>query len=148
MLKQVFQRTNKRRRREPRNRGKNLGEWVPVDMCQMKCIVGVLYLIGVNRSQDEYLCSLWSSGSSGKAIFPASFDRYQFEQLTANPRFDSCKNRNAIDKFSPFRRRWKKFIENCRKYYAVGTYVTVYEQITPFRGCSSFMHYMPNKPKK
>ena len=73
-----------------------------VDLCEIKGIVGVLYLTGVYRSQHESLRSLWSLGLSGKAIFSASFDRNRFEQLIANLRFDSREDRNTNDKYAPF----------------------------------------------
>ena len=84
MLKQVVKHTNNRARRDRRANGKNPDEWAPVDLPEIRGIVGLLYLIGVYRSQRESLRSLWSSGPSGRAIFPASFGRNRFEQLVAN----------------------------------------------------------------
>ena len=69
---------------------------MPFNLCEMKNIVGIRYLIGVYRCQHESLHSLWSPGSSGKAIFFASFDRNRFEQLLANLGFDSCEDRNTM----------------------------------------------------
>ena len=117
-------------------------------MCEIRGIVGLLYLIGVYRSQHEPLHSLWSSGPSGRTIFPASFGRNCFEQLVANLRFDSGEDRNTDDKFAPFRRMWEQFGENCRKCSVVSAFVTVDEQLIPFRGCCNFKQYMPSKPDK
>ena len=114
MHKQVVKHTNERARKDLRNRGKNPDEWVPIDLCERKGIVGVLYLIDVYCCQHESLCLLWSPCSSGGAIFFASFDRYRFEQLIAYLRFDSREDRNTDDKPAPFRRMWKQFIENYR----------------------------------
>ena len=148
MLKQVVKHTNNRARWDLRAKGKNSDEWAPVDLCKIRGIVGLLYLIGVYRSQHESLRSLWSSGPSGRAIFPASFGRNRFEQLVANLRFDSREDRNTDDKFAPFRRMWEQFVENCRKCYVVSAFVTVDKQLIPFRGCCSFKQYMPSKPDK
>ena len=41
---------------------------------------------------------------------------------------------------------WEQFIDNCRKHYAVGAFVNVDEQLTPFRGRCSFRQYIPSKP--
>ena len=70
----------------------------------------------------------------GRAIFFASFDRNQFEQLLANLGFDCRKDRNTDDKSAPFRQMWVQFFENYRKHYAVSDYVTVYEQLRSFLG--------------
>ena len=114
----------------------------------MRGVVGLLYLIGGYRSQHESLRSLWSSSPSGRAIFPASFGRNRFEQVIANLRFDSREDRNTEDKFAAFRQMRKQFIDNCRKQYAVSAFVTVDEQLIPFRGHCSFWQYMPSKPDK
>ena len=103
MLKQVVKHTNTRARRDLRAKGKNLDEWVPVDLCKMRGIVSLLYLIGVYQSKHKSLCSLWSSGPSGRPIFPSSFGRNRFEQVIANLRFVSRKDRNTEDKFVAFR---------------------------------------------
>ena len=90
--------------------------------------------------------SLWSPSSSEKAIFSASFGHNRFEQLIANLHFDSRENRNMDDMSAPFRRMWKHCFENCKKYYATGSYVTAYEQLLPFQGRCSFRQNMLNKP--
>ena len=104
------------------------------DLCAMKGIVDVLYLIGVYRRQHESLHSLWSPGPSGRAIFFAFFDRNRFEQLLTNLGFDSCEDRDTNDKPTPFRQMWEQFFENYKKHYAVSAYVTVYEQQRSFLG--------------
>ena len=134
MLKHVVKHTNERARRDLRKRSKNPDEWMLFDLREMKGIVNVLYLIGVYLCQQESLHSLWSPGPSGRAIFFASFDRNQFEQLLANLGFDSRKDRNTDDKSAPFRLMWEQFFENYRKHYAVSAYVTVYEQLRSFLG--------------
>ena len=58
MLEQVVKHTNERARRDLRKRSKNPDEWMPFDLCEMKDIVDVLYLIGVYRGQHESLHSL------------------------------------------------------------------------------------------
>ena len=64
----------------------------------------------------------------------------------ANLRFDSPEDRNMEDKLAAFRQMWEQFIDNCRKHYAVGAFVTVDELVIPFRGRCSFRQYMPSKP--
>ena len=69
MLKHVVKHTNERARRDLRKRSKNPDEWMPFDLCKMKDIIDVLYLIGVYRFQHESLHSLWLPGPSERAIF-------------------------------------------------------------------------------
>ena len=102
MLKQVVKHTNNRARQDLRAKGKNPDKWAPVDLCEIRGIVGLLYLIDVYHSQHELLRSLWSSGPSRRAIFPASFGCNCFEQLVANLQFDSHEDHNTDDKFAPF----------------------------------------------
>ena len=103
MLQQIVKHTNNRARRDLRAKNRSPDEWVPVDLCEKKGVDGLLYLIGVYRSQRESLRSLWSSGRSGRPIFSASFGRGWFEQIIANLRFDSREDRSTEDKFAAFR---------------------------------------------
>ena len=134
MLEQVVKHTNEHARRDLRRTSKNPDEWMPFDLCEMKDIVDVLYLIGVYCCQHESLHSLWSPGPSGRAIFLASFNCNRFEQLLANLGFDSREDRNTDDKSAPFWQMWEQFFENYRKHYALSAYVTVYEQLRSFLG--------------
>ena len=134
MLKHIVKHTNERAKRDLRKRSKNPDEWMLSDLCEIKGIVDVLYLIGVYRCQHESLHLLWSPGPSGRAIFFASYDRNRFEQLLANLGFDSREDRNTDDKSAPFRKMWEQFFENYRKHCAVSAYVTVYEQLRSFLG--------------
>ena len=103
MLKQIVKHTNNRTRKDLRAKNRSPDECVPVDLCEIKGVVGLLYLIGVYWSQHESLRSLWSSGRSGRPIFSASFGRNRFEQIIANLRFDSREDRSTEDKFAAFR---------------------------------------------
>ena len=51
-------------------------------------------------------------------------------------------------KFAPFQHLWNAFIKNCRKNSMAGEYVTMDEQLIPFRGCCRFRQYIPRKPDK
>ena len=125
MLKQVVKHTNNRARRDMRAKGKIPDEWATVYLCKIRGIFGQLYLIDVYRSQSETVRLLWSSGPSGRVIFPASFGRNRLEQPVANLRFGSREDRNTDDKLAQFQRMWDQFIENYRKCYIVSAFVKV-----------------------
>lgn len=56
--------------------------------------------------------------------------------------------RRAKDKFAPVRGVWDMFQKNLTKYYHPGAFLTVDEQLVPFRGRCSFLQYMHSKPDK
>ena len=130
MLRMIIKHTNKI--------GKNYkgkDNWSPVDLDEIKGIIGIFFVIEVYRSQHESLQSMWSSGPSGRTIFSAAFGRNPFEKIVVCLRFDNRDTRlqrRQTDKFAPFRCFWNRFIENCRKHYAVSAYVTIDEQLMPF----------------
>ena len=64
MLKQVVKRTTNQARRDVTAKSKNLDERAPVDLCEIRGIVGLLYLFGVYRSQHELfslVVVIWSN---------------------------------------------------------------------------------------
>ena len=89
-----------------KSNGNNPNDWTPVDFCQVKTVVGLIFLFDVYRSQHELLRLLWSSGISGRPIFAAAFGRNTFEQIVAYLRLDIRKNQSQRDKFAPFRQFW------------------------------------------
>ena len=150
MLQSIVRYTNNYARSYMIKKGKKADDWSPIDEIELKGIIGVLFLLGVYRSQHESLRSLWSP-STGRSIFMASFSRNRFEQVLAFLRFDNRADRlvrQKADKFAAFRDLWTKFISNCRNNYCVGDCVTIDEQLIPFRGRVSFRQYLPSKPDK
>lgn len=77
--------------------------------------------------------------------------RRRFQLLMKHLRFDDKSTRTARrqrDIFAPFRDMWDEFMKNLSQHYVPGCYVTVDEQLVPFRGRCSFLQYLPSKPDK
>ena len=92
---QAYQQTCKKR---PEN--KNLDEWLPMDTCKMKGAVRLFYLIGVYCFLYKFLCSLWSSGPSGRPIFSAFLTVIGLRNLKQN--FDNLEDSKTGDNLLPF----------------------------------------------
>lgn len=87
----------------------------------------------------------------GVSVFRATMTENRFQFLINCLRFDnkdSRKERAGENKLAPITYLWEKFIENCKKYYTPGEYVTIDEQLLSIRGRCSFKVYIPNKPDK
>ena len=107
MLRQIAKYTNVYAQKYLEANGKDSNDRTPVDLGQIKAAVGFLFLIGVYRSQNESFRLLWSSGISGRPIFPfgiseRAFECNRFEQIVAYLRFHIRKIQSQTDKFAPF----------------------------------------------
>ena len=102
MLRQVAKYTNVYAQKYLEANRKNSNDWTPVDLCQIKVIVRLLFLIGVYQSQHESL------HCCGYLAFLR--DLYFWQLLDAtdlNRSWPICdltfeKNQSQTDKFAPF----------------------------------------------
>uniref|UniRef100_A0A1B6E2X5 PiggyBac transposable element-derived protein domain-containing protein n=1 Tax=Clastoptera arizonana TaxID=38151 RepID=A0A1B6E2X5_9HEMI len=121
------------------------------DPLEIKAFFGLLLYAGSIRSGHQNLRELWSKDGTGLEIFYGimSFNRFIF--LLKSIRFDNINDRGErrkFDKFAPFREVFKLFVNNCDTHYSLGEFVTIDEQLVPFRGRCSFRQYMKSKPAK
>ena len=87
----------------------------------------------------------------GQGFARASFSRERFLQLTTYLRFDDKETRTARrgrDVFAPFKEFWDDFAKNLTDHYIPGPFITIDEQLVPFRGRCSFLQYLPSKPDR
>ena len=89
-------------------------------MIELKAFVGILYLLGVSKGNDENIRNLWSDGPMARPVFKATMSVNRFEIIRCHLRFDlidTGEERRARDKFAPFRELWNVFESKCRENY-------------------------------
>lgn len=121
------------------------------DENEIKCLIGLLYLAGVNRSGHQNLEDLWRTNGLGIDIFHATMTMKRFFFLLRCIRFDDYRDRQSrkeIDNFAAFREIFELFLANCENNYTLSEYTTIDEQLVAFRGRCPFRVYIPSKPAK
>ena len=96
-------------------------------------------------------CILWAGACESRFQQKSFFAVALVNPLLSYIRFDDKATRNARrrdDVFAPFREFWDKFTQNLKQYYIPGPFITVDEQLVPFRGRCSFLQYLPSKPDR
>ena len=87
----------------------------------------------------------------GCMFYRVLFSKARFEFLLRAIRFDDQATRQArlrTDKFCDIRELCDSVMVNCRNNWEAGQFVTVDEQLVPFRGRCPFRMYIANKPAK
>ncbi|XP_071052930.1 piggyBac transposable element-derived protein 4-like [Onthophagus taurus] len=119
-----------------------------VTKSEMLAFIGLLFLSGAKKQNHTHFLELWTKDGTGSEIFQ-SYQRFLF--LLANIRFDNKitrHERRQTDKLAAVRFILDKFVNNCKKNYSVGEFMTIDEMLIAFRGRCSFVQYIPNKPAK
>jgi hypothetical protein len=117
---------------------------------EIKALLGLLIQSAAPKSNHLPTRTLFDTLRSAKT-YKACMSAERFDFLLRCMRFDdrnTRQERRESDRLAPIRYFWEKFIENCRKWYKPGSYLTVDEQLVGFRGRCSFRMYIPNKPNK
>lgn len=117
------------------------------DPIEIKAFIGVLYFAGLWKSCHVDIHELWDK-ASGLNFYRSAFSRLRFTFLLSCLRFDDQQDRDPDDRFSPIRKIWDIFINNCRRYYKPSSECTVDEQLLSFRGRCIFRMYIKSKPDK
>lgn len=123
----------------------------PMSLVELKCLIGLLYLLSIHGGNRINLEEFWADDGLGMPRFIASMSLNRFRFLLRMLRFDdkrSRQERREKDLLCPVREIFERFVSNCRQHYCVGEYVTLDEMLWAFRGKCPFRIYMPNKPAK
>lgn len=121
------------------------------DIQEIKACIGLLYLLGVNRSNRQSLEEVWATDGTGieKCRLTMSLRRFKF--LLRCLRFDDLATRalrRQTDNLAAIRELFEDFVKNCKKAYSLGENVTIDEKLEAFRGRCRFRQYIPSKPAK
>lgn len=120
------------------------------DAIEIKAFIGVLLAAGVDRSSKRNYVEFFGV-LRGQPIIRATISLKRFKQLLRCIRFDDKTTRTARrakDKLAPIRDVFEMVNSNLKKMYSPSEYLTVDEQLVPFRGRCSFKQYLPSKPDK
>ncbi|CAK1579943.1 unnamed protein product [Parnassius mnemosyne] len=124
----------------------------PTNLTEMRAFVGLLIVIGANRSGRQNLRDFWdnSNGTGFELVYlTMSINRFRF--LLRSLRFDDIRDRpqrQEIDKLAAIRCFIEGMKNRCLEYYTPSEHMTLDEQLVAFRGRCGFIMYLPNKPAK
>ncbi|XP_024085514.1 piggyBac transposable element-derived protein 4-like [Cimex lectularius] len=123
----------------------------PTNEAEIDALLAVFLLSAIMKGNTEDVGSLFSSGITGRPIFRAAMSEKRFEVLIACLRFDNPNTRaerRKVNRAAPILWVFEKFVENCKKLFAISELTCIDEMLIPFRGGTPFTVYMPSKPGK
>ncbi|KAK3873842.1 hypothetical protein Pcinc_021173 [Petrolisthes cinctipes] len=150
IILEIVQRTNQKiaiYRQAYKKKDASVADTNPLEI---RALIGILLLAGVQRSNHLNYLELWHS-RMGSPPYKAAMSSTRFAFLINSLRFDNPDTRQEhrrTDRFAPVRSIWDSFIERCRWMYTPGENLTIDEQLLAFRGRAVFRMYIPKKPAK
>lgn len=124
--------------------------WKPCDKDEIRAFIGLVLAAGLHKAKHLTCEMLWNP-KHGPTIFRATMGLTRFKALLSFLRFDDKETRShrrEKDKLAPIRDVFDELNLCLLRYYVPSEYLTVDEQLVPFRGRCSFKQYMPSKPDK
>lgn len=121
------------------------------DTIEIKAVLGLPYMAGINNASHSRISDLWKTDGTGIEFFRVIMNDKRFGFLLRALRFDdkdSRPERQEHDKLAAIREILDLFNENIAANYIPGKFLTVDEMLEPFRGRCGFRQYIPNKPAK
>lgn len=147
ILKIIVECTNKEGRRVFSNK-KN--EWIDTDVVEIKALIATVLSLG-SLNQNMMDLKLVFSEVWGSGFVRSLFGYNRLVTLLACLRFDDKETRTSRkekDPLAPIRDVWDLFERSLKRHYSPGHFLTIDEQLVPFRGRCKFRMYIPSKPDK
>ncbi|CAK1589288.1 unnamed protein product [Parnassius mnemosyne] len=116
---------------------------------EIRALIGILVMTAMRKDNHMSTDELFDRSSSTLYVSVMSRDRFDF--LIRCLRMDDKNVRPVLrvnDVFTPVRKIWDMFINQCTINYNPGAQLTIDEQLLGFRGRCPFRIYIPNKPSK
>ena len=124
--------------------------WVATDDVEIRAFIGILIFLGAQKQSDVNLVTVWEP-LIGQDFVRATMSKNRCFQLLNTLRFDDKDTRRARqtrEKLAPISELFEIHSANLERYFVPGPFLTVDEQLVPFRGRCSFIQYIPSKPAK
>ena len=123
--------------------------WNPIDIVELKAVIGLLLIAGADKSSHVSTRDLWSK--AGKPVYKSVMNVVRLKSILRFMRFDDRRTRDQrqqTDKLAAFHYIWIMFLDRLPMMYCPDKNMTVDEQLVSFRGRCSFKQYIPSKPGK
>ena len=117
---------------------------------ELKKLIGVLFLIGVFKSNHENVFQLWSLTDS-RPIFNKIISQNRFHEIVRVMRFDDAEVRRtgrSPDKLQPIRKVFEMWNDTLLGAFVPGPNLTMDEQLLAFCDRCPFRQYIPSKSEK
>ena len=121
----------------------------PTDPVEVKTLLGLIILAGVEKSSHQSTRDLWSN-IFGASAYRAVMQVNRADFLLVCLRFDKKNTREerSDDKFGKFRHIWNLFTAACFQHYEPSGHLCLDETMYGFRGNCAFKTFIPTKPEK
>ena len=123
-------------------------KWRATDKVEIDALVGMLLYLGAQKDSKTNIETIWTP-LIGQDFIRACMSKNRFFELLSCLRFDRKETRRRRlneSKLAHIKEVLDIHNGNLRHHYTPGAYLTVDEQLIPFRGRCSFIQYMPSKP--
>jgi len=123
--------------------------WKNLELQEFYAFLAILITSGANNSNTDNAKDMWQTYSY--PLYRAAMSINRFWNIIRFIRFDDANTRAErmeTDKAAPIRDIWTMLNSNLAKHYKPTEYLTIDEQLYPYRGRTRFTQYIPSKPAK
>lgn len=132
-----------------KNPKKNPLVWKKVELQEFYAFLAILITSGANNSNTDNTKEMWQTYSY--PLYRAAMSINRFWNIIRFIRFDDANTRARrmeTDRAAPIRDIWTMLNSNLAKHYKPTEYLTIDEQLYPYRGRTKFTQYIPSKSAK